>query len=333
MAVPRIVRSHRATFVALAIGLALVAFAGCRSTVEVDAPQGAGTTSDVSMSQIRAKVSMTDEQAARLAPALQRWKANVPVVEDEPEAAAFEFVAASAAVLERPQLVQLVGFVREQLAARAGSAGGPGGPPDLGGHGRGHHGPGPLGPFEGLGLTPEQRMAIRAAMQTLHAAVETARRALEAGTITEEQFRAALDEARAAFDAAIADILTDEQEAQLEQKRKAHLIAALQRQIAAAATHATRRLEVLTRILGLDEAQVGAIGAILNGVGPQLETILAGLQDGSSTVNAAEAALRALHEATDTAIVAELTDEQAALFAQLRRMRHPGPPHGGGPRG
>lgn len=343
------------------LAVALVTAGGClKSTTDVDpaAPATSGAAA-ISMQQIREKVSMTDDQAAQLAPAFDRWQqaersGSLDFEDPEWESPALRFVLESAAVLDRPQLVQLLRVVREQRAVGArgpmgpgrdgmGPGGehrrGPGNPPPGGGHRRHPGGPGGGfpggphggGPFADLGLTPQQRQDIRDARIVMHDAVQAARADFDNGTITEEQFQGAVRQAREAFHAAVLEVLTPEQEQLLEQKQTTQLVRRLQHQIDNFATASARRMDVLTRVLGLDAGQAQSIGDIVNSALPQLETLLAGLQGGTLSAADARTALHDLRQAQHDGIVALLTPDQAELFEELARLHRQG--RHGGPRG
>jgi Spy/CpxP family protein refolding chaperone len=177
-----------------------------------------------------------------------------------------------------------------------------------------------------LNLTDEQLEALRAARAAMHTAVQAAFEQFRDGSLTQEQLREAMDAARESFEAALQEILTPEQLAQLQQNRIDRLVQMIERRIEQHEQRAAHHLELLTQILGLNDEQVATIQEIQAGVVPALQTILAGVRDGNLTPEAAHDALRTLQDDTHAAIVAVLTPEQAELFADLR-------PHRRGPRG
>lgn len=171
-------------------------------------------------------------------------------------------------------------------------------------------------------MSAEQLQAVHEAMQTMHTSVRTARAQFDAGALTEEAFRQAVEAARQVFDGALQGILTSEQYATLQQQHRDRFIAHLQRQIERMGAGAARHLELLTRILDLSPTQVQAIAEIQAAVVPRLEAILAGVRDGSLSMQAAPAALRTVHQETRAAILAVLTPEQAELFEDLMPFGH-----------
>jgi len=342
---------------------------GClEPTAQTESTPVATTTANLpTLAQIRADVDMSDTQAEKLGTAVERWHSaersgSAAETFVSPE---LEFVAESAAILDRQQLRQLVGVLARHRAANNGQQNGtqqrqhagncPGGPaggmgpgagagmqggPHRGGPGGGPGGRGDCvgqpdcggaGPFASLGLSAEQLQAVHEAMQTMRTAMRAAHDQFESGALTEEAFRQAVDAARQAFDAALQGILTPEQYATLQQQHLDRFIEHLERRIEHMRAGAARHLELLTQILDLSPTQVQAIADIHAGIVPRLEAIVAGVKDGSLTLDAAQTALRTVHEETRTAIVAVLTPEQATLFEDLRPLgrRHcPGMPPG-----
>jgi len=291
-----------------------------------------------SMDQIRAEISMTDAQAERLQTHLTGWsraERDRAAGGAEPLGApGLEFIAAGAEILERPQLTALVRVVAQhQLARRAdGDAPWMGGRHGRHGPRRGHRGPGGgFGFFADLDLSQAQKDDIAAARAQMRATVAPLREQLKNGELTPEEFHAAASVAHDAFRAAVEQILTAEQRAQVEAKQKERLIAQLERRVAHHDAASARHLQLLTKILQLDDAQVQAIAAIEKDAGAQLATILAGVKDDSQSPSDAKTALADLRRSTHDAIVARLTKEQAELFAALRTLRSGRGRHG--PRG
>ncbi|UCE02498.1 MAG: hypothetical protein JSW67_14845, partial [Candidatus Latescibacterota bacterium] len=158
--------------------------------------------------------------------------------------------------------------------------------------------------------------------EAFHATLKDLREQRDSGSLTQEEFEQAVRDARDAHREAVRGILTEEQLAQLEAFQLERLVARIERQIERHNDGSERRLELLTQILSLEPAQVEAIREIHAGVVPQLEAILAGLKDESLSVEDAHSALRELREATHAAVVAALSEEQAALLKELKSMRH-----------
>ena len=330
---------RKATLGALGIVMSLLPLGCLEPTQESETSTPSATTANLpTLDQIRAGVDMSDAQAEKLGPAVLRWhsaalSSSAAASSVSPE---LEFVAESATILDRQQLRQLVHVLAENRAAIRGQKDGaerqppadcpgcPAGGPGAGMHGGRHHG-GPGvggGPFADLGLSTEQLQAVHAAMQTMHTAIRSAREQFDAGSLTEEAFRQAVDAGRQAFDTALQGILTAEQYATMQRLHRDRFIEHLERQIEHLRAGAARTVQLLTRILDLSPTQVQAVSEIHAGVVPRLEAIVAGVKDGSLTLDAAQAALRTVHAETRAAVVAVLTPEQAALFAELQPFGH-----------
>lgn len=337
--------THRAVLTAL--GVTLFAVSGCfESSTEVASLETATSDNLVpTMEQIRAQVSMSDAQAEELQVPLDGWEsAERAFSTARPEQLlppALEFVESAADVLERRQLTALVDVVVDHQARRLD------GPPRVSGHhgrrggfGGPHRGGGPrdggglrdgLGPFADLDLSEAQRQALREAREAMGQTIRALREQVQNGELTREQFREAAAGAREQFHAAVQEILTPEQQALLQEKMKQRLIARLEWQVERHEQQSARRLELLTKILGLDEAQVQTIGAIHDDAGAQLAALLAGLKDDTLTAAEARAALGDLRKSTRNAIVSALNPEQVELFEQLLQLHRRGRRHG--PRG
>ncbi len=333
-------RVRRSGLVVLAV--ALFALGGClQSSTEVgDAPSSSTDEPIPTMDLIRSQVSMSDAQAEALKTPWTAWARAERTRDETPDVSpSLEFLGASAEILDRRQLRTLVGVLAEHRQLRRGDGNGPraDGPHANGRFGRrGHRGgfDGPRdgsGPWADLELTEEQREAIAAERATLHETLQPLRAQLKDGALTREEFHAAASEARETFHAAVLEILTPEQRAQLEQKQRERMIEQLERRLSRDDARSARRLELLAKILGLDEAQVEAIDAVHVEAAAQRTAVLNALRDGSMTPADARAELRNVREATHAAVVAELTEEQAELLEQLRAMHPRGRRHG--PRG
>jgi hypothetical protein len=318
------------------IGLALVlAGSGClESSTELET--AASPTSLPTIDTFRASVEMSDAQASKLAPVVERWhqaEASRGVLAPG-VSPVMEFLAESSGVLGREQLIGVIRVVREQAAQRFADGErpqrfqgrrGPHGPGDGMGR-RDRMGPrggmGEHGPFAELGLSDEQKETLQNEREAFHGTLKDLHEQRDNGSLTQEEFEQAVRDARDVHREAVQAILTEEQLAQLEAFQLERLVARIERQIERHDDGSERRLELLTQILSLEPAQVEAIREIQAAVVPQLETILAGLKDESLSVEDARSALKDLREATHAAVVAELTEEQAALLEELKSMRH-----------
>ncbi|UCE03347.1 MAG: hypothetical protein JSW67_03925, partial [Candidatus Latescibacterota bacterium] len=152
------------------IGLALIlAGSGClESSTELET--AATPASLPTVDTFRASVEMSDAQASKLAPVVERWhqaEASRGVVAPG-VSPVMEFIAESAGVLDREQLIGVIRVVREQASQRLADGEGPQrfhgrrgphGPGDGMGprDGRGPHGGMGHGPFAELGLSDEQK--------------------------------------------------------------------------------------------------------------------------------------------------------------------------------
>ena len=315
------------------VGALLLGGSGCmQSTTQPDATVPPTTSPTVpALSDLQAGLDLTSQQAAALAQAHDSWRhAEVQWSQGgnlTAEPPVFEFVAASASVLEPTQVVRLVSNLRAFEAGRIAVQGLDeplfvcfAGPRRNGGMGPGGHRP-PRGGLPDLGLTPEQLQQIRQAQRTLHATVESLVAQFRAGTLTQEQFEAAVGVARTTFETTLQGILTADQYAQLQQAWRDRLVARLTAQIASFDTGVIRRVNILDRILGLSDPQVAAITTILTNTKPSIQAVLTSLQDASATPRQAEAALAQIQSAASDAIAATLTAEQAARFSQLKFLR------------
>ena len=328
--------AHGAVLVMLAVTLFVAA--GCfQSSTEVSDLQSSTASDRVpTMELIRAKVSMSDPQAQELQSPLNGWERAERAVSADTQPLvppALEFIASGADILERRQLVALVGVVADFQRARRADGGPrvghrPGRRGPRGGFGAPHEG---FGAFADLDLSEAQRQAIAAARAQMRATLQPLREQVKNGAITKEAFQEAARAARSEFHSAVQEILTPEQRALLQQKKAERMIERLERHVARHAEASARRLALLTRILALDEAQVSAIRGIHAEAGTQLAAILTGLKDASLTPEQARAAWRELKTSTHDAIVAQLTEEQVDLLEQLRAIHPRGKRHG--PRG
>jgi len=326
------------------VGLMVAAFlalgsTGCyeSGTNPPASDDGAGSADVPSMSELQSKVGLTSEQATELGRSHARWRSDEPAWhEDEgDDAPALDFLAAAASILDHGQMTRLASVLHENEVEHLGEEilsdgfglDGLGGPGPRGDHrdGRGM-GPGREGRvgdlFQGLDLTPQQRVQLRAARAAFVTAVHALVLQLRNGSIDEQQFEDGVHTARTQYETSVQNILTPEQWAQLQAALRARLIAALQRQLANFDTKVTRRVACLDVILGLSDQQVTDITAALMAAKPPLETVLAGLQDGSLSLADARTALE--NDARDTiaAVRALLTDGQRAIFDLLRLFHH-----------
>src|SRR5439155_14649247 len=124
------------------------------------------------------------------------------------------------------------------------------------GHGRGGD------PFRDLGLTQDQLDRVRQAQQSLRETIDSLVTQLRGGTLTLDQFEAAVEAARATFETAIQGILTAEQYAKLQQERRDRMIAQLQARLSRFETEVARRVGALQLLLDLSPTQVADVQTI-----------------------------------------------------------------------
>jgi len=123
-----------------------------------------------------------------------------------------------------------------------------------------------------------------------------------------------------AFETASADVLDEAEEEALataiDGARAAHATRALETLDARTA----RRQTFLTRVLELDDTQVGSVASILAAARGEEETLLTGIADGSVTLPDALHRRLGLVESTRSEISAGLTGAQQAVFESLRGL-------------
>jgi len=324
--------SSRAARVGVIAACTLVFAAGCFESSTQPAGGGASNMTTLSWNDLSAQAGLSAEQAAALAPAHGAWQRDEASWSarggDSGEPPVLDFLAASAAFIDRGQMGRMAAAVHVYEAGRISIPVlddpllGPGGRgPGMSGHGgpgRGHR---PGDPGGELGLTPEQLRQIRAARQTFFATVHELVQQLRAGTITRDDFDAGVEGAQGAFETSLQSILTAEQYAQLQTARRDRIVAHLTRRVAEFDANLARHVAVLDRILDLSDAQAAGITTIVQNSKPPVEAVLTGLQDNTLTPQAAQAQLKQIAADTAAAIRATLTPEQAALFDTLTHLR------------
>jgi hypothetical protein len=331
---------HARRWTSAGLVLAMLHATGCmQRATEPETNGSVSWSSDVpELGEIQATANLSDDQVAAITPAYATWvqaeAAWMRATQPASEPPVVDFLVATLGVLEGAQFSRLAAALHGVQATRATGFdvldplfGQPRDRMMHGGRGRGpgHGGPGRGGPrpdpFADLGLSAEQLEQVRAARTELKNAVAALVEQYRADTITEVELEAGIEAARAAFETALQGILTAEQYAQLQAARRQHLIAHLTARLERFDADVARRVARLDAALELSETQVAEITAILTGTRTEIETVLAGLQNGSLSAQQALAALRALEETTTAAIRATLTEAQAAVFDTLARMR------------
>ena len=182
-----------------------------------------------------------------------------------------------------------------------------------------HYHDGSPGLFDDLGLDEEQLAAIDEAFATARNELRELGEAARDDEISEEEF---LEGARAIHEKlrqAIEEILSDEQLAELESRRRVRLLAMLNFKLDNHVERIERRVRFMTLLLGLTDEQIAAVTEILNGVVEPLTAVRDQLELEEISTNEAREAIVAIHRATRQAIRDELLTIQAAKFDQKRR--------------
>ena len=138
------------------------------------------------------------------------------------------------------------------------------------------------------------------------------RKSFADGTITAEQLRDNAKVLREEMETELANVLTDEQFAALEEALAEHRAEVTQRRIDGLADGVERRTEFLTNVLELDSGQAAAVSAVLQGTLSERQSILEQLRDGQIEIEDALYAGYQLATATADLIRAELTAEYSA---------------------
>ncbi len=176
--------------------------------------------------------------------------------------------------------------------------------------------------FGQLDLTEEQRAAIRAAFADACAELTALATQLEAGEITEEEYLAAAKAVHEQLRETIWNILTEEQQAIVEENLTARLIECLNKRIDAGPEHIAKIVERMTEAFGLEEDQQAAITAVLEGALTDVTAIRDALESGETDVSQAREDLRALYQATRDAIKEVLGDVAGGEHDGTSRNRH-----------
>lgn len=328
-------------------------------------PLSSGTDGTVlgppTMDELQARLGLSSDQVEALTPLVADWQSQHEArrsgmrrgegrgprfgrgTGDSPQMA---FLEGSAEILKHEQFVGLLEFLAEKREAareqRAEMGPGEGGPPrgGFGRHGEGMppglHGPrdgqrqGPGGVLaEELGLTDEQKEQLHEAMREHHEARRDLMQGFHDGSVTVEALRSGLKEAEEQFESKLATILDDDQLAAFNEHRETRQTEMLERQLERLASQdGSRRIEFLTKVLSLDDAQVTQLTEIVSNAHAerqdQLEQALAGnidhvdlFVDGILHRQEVEESIRGI-----------LNEEQTEIFDALKNL-HPrhGPQH------
>jgi Spy/CpxP family protein refolding chaperone len=275
-----------------------------------------------SLSEVQAEMSLTPEQAAEVESALAAWRnaaARSETIEDVllEDSPAIAFLSRAAASLDEAQMIAL-----RQMAGRAVGARADGLRPDPGER---HTSviPGIRGLFHGLELTQEQVSAIRVALAAAREDIMDLCDQYRDGMISEEELRDARQAVRVDLQAAIADILTEEQNAELDANKLDILARRLTQLLARYDARVENRIAHLDALLDLTAEQELSITAVIEAAKPDVEALLADVEAGTMTAAEAWDAFRAIQQATADDVRLELTAEQIAILDELRVMHEP----------
>lgn len=312
----------------------------------VEAWDASGAPGLPTLDELTASLSLTTEQAAVLQSALQEWARQmeqrrnvrghgVPGGFGDFEAPLLRFLESVVPGLDASQVNGLATILeqrREQLGppeGGPGGGGGPGGPGHPGGPGlHGPGGPGFGGPIadvlrelrDELDLDATQRDALHTLLMDSRETFHALRESFANGEITAEQLRDAAHEARVTLESQLAGILSDDQYTLLMNALATHRTEMATRRLEHLDEGVQRRLDFLTAVLSLDDAQTTQVGVILADSVTQRRALLEALRDGTIEIEDALYQGYLIAESTTAAIRDVLTAEQQAIFDSLKRL-------------
>jgi Spy/CpxP family protein refolding chaperone len=174
--------------------------------------------------------------------------------------------------------------------------------------------------LESLELTEAQQMAIDTLHQEMRDQMQALRQQVGSGGMSDD-LREQITALRESMKTRMQEILTEEQQAQLQAlrdgRRSERRCEQLTRRLENVGRGAERRLAHLTTILDLTADQISQVEAIQAGTVEQQRVVIQGWIDGTLTREEARAQKERLHEQTIAQIRAVLTEEQAELFDLL----------------
>jgi hypothetical protein len=284
-----------------------------------------------SLADIQANAGLSAEKSAQLEPPHQKWtQAHVEWTNeylagesDDPppimgpgarELPVVGFVKESAGILDRPEMARMTGYLAARQEAHMRS-----GPHRRGGHGGG---PGGMrGPLAEMDLTPEQRMEFMRAMMVFSMGMREAHEAYKAGSITEEELRARVQDLREALQAELERILGAEKYAEMKAAQRERMVERAQQRLEHLDEFYSRREEILTQVLQLDEEDAVALSGILGDAKTRHQEVLNQFIAGSMEPDEMFHELMTLRKETREAISALLDEEQRAILDALERLR------------
>ncbi len=248
------------------------------------------------------------------------------------EGATMALLTEAAAVLDQEQLLKLIGLLterQERISERLDAM------CERLGQMRGRHGhrrSGGEGPqekrleelTEALGLTSEQRSAVEALFEERREAMRELHETLGEDA-TREEIRAQMASLREEYRDRLAEILTPEQQAQLEEMRNERHREAIERRLAGLEEQFAHRLEFLTILLELNAEQIAQAETILADARSQITAVLQEQLDGTLDWSDAHEAVREIREASMIALRGLLTEEQAEILDALHGLREATP--------
>ncbi|HEX5131450.1 MAG TPA: hypothetical protein VFX92_03065 [Candidatus Krumholzibacteria bacterium] len=315
------------------VATAVLVFAGCNSDEQVS-----GTGNPIndsvalasvipSLADIRGAVTMDDADAAVVQKALDEWKQTVKSDKQQGPFAmhrgGMQFVAAVAPSFDNGQLSDLANYMislREQHRAQAGQ------------HGM-FRGDGKEGKrfeqmIKDLGLTAEQQKQMRALHTEMQAQMKQMHEAFRAGSMTEDDFRAAMDAFHDAQREKLAAILTPDQLKKHDELRDQRRDRMMDRRMDRIDDGVDTRLAWLTAVLGLDDAQQAQVRSALETAAQARKTAMESRQAGEATRESMRTQMRELRDTTHEAINAVLTEQQQERLQIMESLRSgPGPHH------
>lgn len=274
------------------------------------------------ISDVQNEVALTAEQAAEVERALNQWRIESRrsenmedvLLEDAPAVA---FLARASETLNEAQMTALREMAGRAVGARADEF-----RPEPGERAAGLI-PGIRGLFHGLDLSREQVVAIRDALAAAREDVYDLCEQYRDGGLSEEELIAAREDVREALQAAIADILTEEQNAALEQNKLTILARRLDHLLQRFDQRTEMRVGHLDALLDLTDEQELAITAVIEAAKPDLTALLESIEAESLTSAEAWEAFRTIQEETAADVRLELTEEQIGILDELRGMHEP----------
>ena len=321
---------HYLALMAMA-ALFAAALAGCNGDAVTAETDTNDPLAPPAFTEIAEVISLDDSQGETIKAALTDWReASAGQSRGRGEgrqALLKDFIAEVALSLETEKLAALVVFVVDHQesrmeAMRGKTQGRRGGAR----HGRGHGGGQGGGMFAELDLTGEQQTAMKEARDAMRETMKALHEQFREGAITEEELHAQAQAAREAMKAAVAEILTEEQLAKLEELQAERMTERLERRLENLGSRIDEKLEFMAAVLDLTEAQQAAIRTIMETAVEDEKAIIQSILAGETSHEDGRTALHDLRAATREAIEAELTEDQLARLEALRPLKR-GPKH------